>query len=98
MYNEPNILTDLNRLERLLVSHAEFSLSIMTKGMFPKLKGSIYNVPTDLADTTNILLLDSDSNDLKVVKLKIKLDYQGNVYLEAVRLETFTCFIVSAAK
>lgn len=98
MYNEPNILTDLKRLERVLVSHAEFSLSIMTKGMFTKLKGSIYNVPTDLADTTNILLLGSDSNGLKVVKLKIKLDYQGHVYLEAVRLETFTCFIVSAAK
>ena len=42
----------------------------MPKGRFPKLKGSICNIPTDLADITNVLSHDADSNGLVVVKFK----------------------------
>ena len=60
----------------------------MPKGRFPKLKGSICNIPIDLADITNVLPHGGDSNGLVIVKLKRKLNYQGHVYFEAVRLET----------
>ena len=51
----------------------------MPKGRFPKLKGSICNITIDLADITNVLPHGADSNSLAVVKLKRKLNYQGNV-------------------
>ena len=60
----------------------------MPKGRFPKLKGSICNIPIDLADITNVLPHGGDSNGLVVVKLKSKLNYQGHVYFEADRPET----------
>ena len=70
----------------------------MPKGRFPKLKESIYNIPTDLADLTNFLPHGADNNGLVAVKLKRKLNYRGHVYFEAVRPETVSCFIVSATK
>ena len=51
----------------------------MPKGRFPKLKGSICNITIDLADITNVLPHGADSKSLAVVKLKRKLNYQGNV-------------------
>ena len=57
----------------------------MPKGRFPKLKGSICNIPVDLADITNVLPHRANSNGLVV---KRNLNYQGHVYFEAVRLET----------
>ena len=57
----------------------------MSKGRFPKLKGSVCNIPIDLADITNILPHGANSNGLLV---KRKLNYQGHVYFEAVPLET----------
>ena len=86
----PNILADLNRLERVLISRRILfkKVSIMPKGRFPKLKGSICNIPIDLADITNVLPHGGDSNGLVVVKLKRKLNYQGHVYFEADRPET----------
>ena len=59
----------------------------MPKGRFPKLKGSICNIPIDLADITNVLPHGGDSNGLVIVKLKRKLNYQGHVYFEAVSPE-----------
>ena len=59
----------------------------MPKGKFPKIKGSICNVPIDTADIVNVLPHGADSNDLIVVKLKCKLCYRGHVYFESVRPE-----------
>ena len=86
----PNILADRNRLERAVISHRILfkKVSIMLKGRFPKLKGSICNIPIDLADITNVLPHGTDSNGLVVVKLKRKLNYHGHVYFEAVCPET----------
>ena len=99
VYDVPNILADLNRLGRVLISRRILfkKVSIMPKGRFPKLKGSICNIPIDLADITNVLPYGADSNGLVVVKLKRKLNYQGHVSFEAVHPEV-SCFIVSTAK
>ena len=43
----------------------------MPKGRFPKLKGSICNIPIDLADIINVLPYGADSNGFVVVKLKL---------------------------
>ena len=59
----------------------------MPKGKFPKLKGSICNVPIDTADIVNVFPRGADSNGLVVVKLKRKLCYRGHVYFESVRPE-----------
>ena len=55
----------------------------MPKGKFPKMKGSICNVPIDTAETVNVLPHGADSNGLIVVKLKRKLCYRGHVYFES---------------
>ena len=55
----------------------------MPKGQFPKIKGSICNVPIDTADITNVLPRGADSNGLVMVKLKRKLSFRGHVYFEA---------------
>ena len=62
-------------------------VSIMPKGKFPKLKGSICNIPIESDDITNVLPLGADSNGLLIVKLKRKLSYRGHVYFEAVQPE-----------
>ena len=53
----------------------------MPKGRLPKLKGSICNIPIDLADIAIVLPHGADSNGLVVAELKRKLNYQGHVYL-----------------
>ena len=85
----PEMLSNLNRLERVLISKRVLSkkVTIMLKGQFPKLKGSICNVPIDTADIVNVLPRGPDSNGLVVVKLKCKLCYRGHVYFESVRPE-----------
>ena len=59
----------------------------MPKCNFPKLKGSMWNVPIDTVDISNVLPPGADSNGLVVIKLKRKLTYRGHVYFEAVRPE-----------
>ena len=60
----------------------------MSKGQFPKLKGSICNTPVNTADIINVLPHGADSNGLVVAKLKRKLSYHGHLYFEAVRPES----------
>ena len=55
----------------------------MPKGEFPKLKGSICNVPSNTADIVNILPRGADSNGLVMLKLKGKLCYRGHMYFES---------------
>ena len=73
----PEVLSNPNRLERVLISRRILfkKVIIMPKGKFPKLKGSICNVPIDPADIVNVFLRGADSNGLVVVKLKCKLCY-----------------------
>ena len=54
------------------------------KGEFSKIKGSICNIPIEVANVCNILPRPSVSNGLIVVKLKRDLKYRGHVYFEPV--------------
>ena len=56
----------------------------MPKGSFPKLKGSICNIPVDRAIITNTLPHAADSSELVMVKLKRKLSFRRHVYFEPV--------------
>ena len=55
------------------------------KGEFSKSKGSICNIPTEVANICNILPRPEDSKGSIVVKLKQDLKYRGYVYLETGR-------------
>ena len=85
----PEILSNLNRLERVSISRRILfkKVSTMPKGKFAKVKGSICNIPIESDDITNVLPLGADSNGLLIVKLKRKLSCRGHVYFEAVRPE-----------
>ena len=56
----------------------------MPKGQTPKLKGIICNVPVNTNHIANMLPQGADSNDIVMVKLKLKIVYRGDVYFEAV--------------
>ena len=75
VFRIPEVLSDLNRLEKVLISRRILfkKVTIMPKGKFPKMKGSICNVPIDTTETVNILSHGADSNGLIGVKLKRKL-------------------------
>ena len=77
VYDVQNVITNLNSLERVLISRRIFlkKVSIMRKGRFPKLKGSNCNIPIHVADITDVPH-GSNSNALVVVKLKCKLNYR----------------------
>ena len=83
------ILSNLDRLERVLISRRILfkKVSIMPKGKFPKLRGSICNIPIESDNITNVLSRGADSNGLLIVKLKPKSSYRGHVYFKAVRPE-----------
>ena len=61
----PDVLIGLNRLKRVLISkRISFKkVTIMPKGNFPKLKGSICNVPIDTVDISDLLPRGADSNE-----------------------------------
>ena len=82
----PDVLIGLNRLERVLMSKIILfkKVIIMPKSNFPKLKGSICNVPIDNVVISNVLPCGADSNSLVVIKLKPKLSYKGHLYFEVV--------------
>ena len=84
----PDILKDLKKLEKVLISKRILfkKIAIMHgKGEFSKIKGSICNIPIEVANVCNILPRPSVSNGLIVVKLKRDLKYRGHVYFEPVR-------------
>ena len=59
----------------------------MPKGNFPKLKGSICNVPVNTSKIAEVLPQGADSTGLIIVKLKRKLSFKGHVYFQAVSPE-----------
>ena len=71
----PDVLIGISRLERVLISKIILfkKVTMTPKGNFPKLKGSICNVPIDTLDISDVLLRGVDSNGLVVIKLKRKL-------------------------
>ena len=75
----PDELKILNKLELALISRR----ILFKKGRFPKLRGSIYNIPIHANEFTNILPHGPDSNGLVIVKVKRKLSFCGHVYFEA---------------
>ena len=85
----PEILSNLNRLERVFISRRMLfkKVSIMSQGRFPKFKGSLCNIPIEIDDVVNVLLRGAKSNGLLVVTLKRKLSYRSHVYFEVVRPE-----------
>ena len=52
------------------------NITIMSKGEWPKLKGTIYNFSVDVVDVCNTLPRASDFNGLVIVRLKWKLEYR----------------------
>ena len=58
----------------------------MPKGKSLKMKGSICNITVTEVDVNcNTLLRPADSNDLLIVKLKLKVEYKSHAISEAVR-------------
>ena len=60
----------------------------MPKCQFPKLNGTICNIPSDTSDITNVLSHGADSSVLIMVKLKCKLSFRGHVCFSPVSLES----------
>ena len=79
VYTQPEQLSCLNKLERVIISKRMLfsKVMIMPKGQMPKIKGAICNVPIDVGEVTKILPRGADSNGIITVKLKRKLAYNG---------------------
>ena len=71
----------LKRLERGLLSERICSkkIALMSKGQFPKLKGVICKIPTEIRYITGIIPQTADSNSLLSINLKGKLNVGGNI-------------------
>ena len=71
----------LKRLERGLLSERICSkkIALMSKGQFPKLKGVICKIPTEIRYITGIIPQTADSNSLLSINLKRKLNVGGNI-------------------
>ena len=89
VFDFPNGLVNLNRLERTIISRRILfkKIAVMPKGQTPKLKGAICNVPIDTKNITNVLPQGANSNGIVMIKLKRKLMFRGHVYFEAVSPE-----------
>ena len=87
VFHLPQEFLSIRRLEKVLIAKRILfkKVTIMQKGQFPKLKGSICNIPIHENKTTNVLPRQPDSNGLVMVKLKRKLEYRGHIYFDAVR-------------
>ena len=67
----PDELKDLKKVAKIFISKRIIlkKIAIMHgKGEFTKIKGSIFNIPTEAANICNILSRPADSNELIVVK------------------------------
>ena len=83
----PDELKDLKKVAKIFISKRIIlkKIAIMHgKGEFTKIKGSIFNIPTEAANICNILSRPADSNELIVVKWKRDIHCGGYVYFEPV--------------
>ena len=87
LYDFPAELRYVNKLEKVLIAKRILfkKVAIMPKGQFPKLKGSICNIPIDTVSISQTLPNPSHSNGVTVVKLKKKMEFKGHVFFESVR-------------
>ena len=85
LFQFPDDIPCLNKLESAIIGkRILFSkIIIMPKGQFPKIKGTIYNVPIKGDTICNTLPRGIDSNWLILLKLKRKLSYFGHVLFES---------------
>ena len=77
----------MNRLELVLISRRilfKKKENVMPKENFPKISGSICNIPVDEFKVAKVLPQGADSNDVIIVKLKRKPNFKGYVYFQAV--------------
>ena len=90
----PDILANLNRLEKTLISkRIPFKkVTIMPKGQQPKIRGAMCNIPIQAETVSNVLPSSTDNDRVILVKLKRKIEFKGHVYFESVR----PCFVESA--
>ena len=83
----PDSLKDLKKIEKVLISkRILFKKTAITYGKdeFSKIKGSICNIPIEVANVCNIMPRSSVSNGLIMVKLKRDLKYRGHLYFDPV--------------
>ena len=87
LYNFSQNLSDINRLEKVLIAKRLLfkKVVIMPKGNSPKIKGAICNVPVDSDGVCNVLPCPACSDGLLLLKLKRKLIYCSHVYFEPIR-------------
>ena len=89
VYSQPEELSCLNKLEKVIISKRMLFSKIMTmpKGQMPKIKGAICNVLIDVTDVAKVLSRSADSNGIITVKLKRKLAYHRHLHFQAIRPE-----------
>ena len=87
LYNFPDHLRNMNKLERILISQRILfsKISIMPKGQFPKIKGTICNIPLQVDSMCETLPRSIDDSNILFIKLKKKLSFKSHVFSEAVR-------------
>ena len=88
----PTELESLKKLEQILIAKRIVfeKIAVMPKGQQRKIKGAICNVPVECDQTCSILPRPTERSG--IILLKLKLEFRGHVYFEAVRPE----FILAA--
>ena len=95
LFDFPNSLRDIRKLERILISQRILfsKIMIMHKGEFPKLRGAICNIPNPNPDVCTVLPRGSDSSGVVNVELKRKLAYRFPVISQQVRPEKIALWL-----
>ena len=87
VFNLPDQFSDIRRLEKIIISKRLLykKITIMPKGLAPKMKGTICNIPINAEDICNVLPRGMDNNGIVRVALKKRMQFKSNVYFEPVR-------------
>ena len=87
LYDFPDHLMNISKLERVLISQRILfsKVSIMPKGQFPKIKGTICNIPIQTESVCQTLPRTLNESNVLFIKLKKKLSFKSHVFSEAVR-------------
>ena len=89
LYDFPDHLRNINKLERVLISQRILysKISIMPKGQFPKIKGTICNIPVKIESICETWPRTFNESNMLFIKLKKKLSFKSHVFSESVRPE-----------
>ena len=87
VFNLPDQFSDIRRLEKVIISKRLLykKITIMPKGLAPKMKSTICNIPINAEDICNVLPRGMDNNGIVRVALKKRMQFKSNVYFEPVR-------------